>query len=196
MGTDVASFAKQLREDGIEAAKAEAAKILADARKEAEKIINSAKAEATKVEKEAQNSIAQSKNSSEAEMRMVARDVIIGLKKKIEDVGMALLGSKVAEALNDKDVVKTAVTELLKTQQTGKNWEVALSDKIAKPLADVVVAAFRENGATAKLTADLKKIGFEVRATGENEVFEVTEESVTESFRKLLSPELKKLLEA
>lgn len=195
MGT-VASFAKQLREDGIEAAKAEAAKILADARKEAEKIITSAKAEATKVEKEAQNAIAQDKNSSEAEMRMVARDIIIGLKKKIEDVGMALLGSKVAEALADREVVRTAVIELLKTQQVGKNWEVALSEKIAKPLADVVVASFKEKGATAKLTSDLKKIGFEVRATGENEVFEVTEESVTESFRRLLSPELKKLLEA
>ena len=195
MGT-VASFARQLREDGIEAAKAEAAKILADARKEAEKIITSAKAEATKVEKEAQNAIAQNKNSSEAEMRMVARDIIIGLKKKIEDVGMALLGSKVAEALADREVVRTAVIELLKTQQVGKNWEVALSEKIAKPLADVVVASFKEKGATAKLTSDLKKIGFEVRATGENEVFEVTEESVTESFRRLLSPELKKLLEA
>ena len=63
-------------------------------------------------------------------------------------------------------------------------------------MADVVVASFKEKGATAKLTSDLKKIGFEVRATGENEVFEVTEESVTESFRRLLSPELKKLLEA
>ena len=196
MGTDVASFAKQLREDGIEAAKAEAANILADARKEAEKIINSAKAEATKVETEAQKQIAQNKNSSEAEMRLVARDVVIGLKKKIEDVGTALLSSKVGEALNDKDVLKNAVNELLKNQQTGKNWEVALGEKIAKPLADVVVASFRENGATAKLTQELKRIGFEAKVSGENEVFEVTEESVTDAFRKLLSPELKKLLEA
>ena len=87
MGTDVASFAKQLREDGIEAAKEEAAKILADARKEAEKIIGSAKSEAAKVEKEAQNRIAQNKASSESEMRMVARDIVIGLKKKIEEIG-------------------------------------------------------------------------------------------------------------
>ena len=44
MGMDVATFAKQLREDGIEAAKAEAAKILTDARKEAEKIVSAAQA--------------------------------------------------------------------------------------------------------------------------------------------------------
>ena len=90
MGTDVASFAKQLREDGIEAAKEESAKILADARKEAEKIVNSAKSEAAKVEKEAQTRISQNQNSSESEMRMVARDIIIGLKKKIEEIGTNL----------------------------------------------------------------------------------------------------------
>ena len=196
MGTDVASFAKQLREDGIEAAKAEAAKILAEARNEAEKIINSAKAEAAKVEKEAQNRIAQNRASSESEMRLVARDVVIGFKKKIEDVGTALLNDKVADALNDKEVIKTAIVELLKNQQAGQAWEVSLGAKIAEPLADVVCATFRENGATAKLAGELKKAGLEARVAGENEVFEVTEESVTEAFRRLLSPELKKLLEA
>lgn len=196
MGMDVASFAKQLREDGIEAAKAEATKILAEANKEAEKIINSAKAEAVKAEKEAQNRIAQSRNSSESEMRLVARDIIIGVKKKIEDVGGILLRDKVAETLNDKDVLKTAVTELLKNNQSGKSWEVSLGEKISKPLADVVLASFKDGGSMAKLTSDLKKIGFEAKITGENEVFEVTEESVTQSFKKLLSPELKKMLEA
>lgn len=192
MGTDVASFAKQLREDGIEAAKAQAAEILADARKEAEKIITSAKSEAAKAEKEAQNRIEQNRNSSESEMRLVARDVIIGIKKKIEDVGTALLNNKVAETLNQRDILKTAVTELLKNSQAGKAWEVS----VAKPLAEVVVAAFRENGATARLASELKRAGFEARIAGDSEVFEVTEESVTESFRKLLSPELKKILEA
>ena len=196
MGTDVASFAKQLREDGIEAAKEEAAKILADARKEAEKIVNTAKSDAAKVEKEAQTRIAQNQSSSESEMRMVARDIIIGMKKKIEEIGTALLKEKVAESLNDKDILKVAITELLKNQQSGKDWEVSLNEKVAKPLADYVVASFKDNGAVAKLVSGLKKAGFEAHATGENEVFEVTDESITESFRKLLSPELKKLLEA
>ena len=98
--------------------------------------------------------------------------------------------------MEDKEVLKVAITELLKNQQSGKNWEVSLSEKVAKPLADVVVASFKDNGAVAKLVAGLKKAGFEAHATGENEVFEVTDESITESFRKLLSPELKKLLEA
>jgi vacuolar-type H+-ATPase subunit H len=43
MGTDVASFAKQLKEDGIDAARKEAEKIVADAKKEAGKILENAR---------------------------------------------------------------------------------------------------------------------------------------------------------
>ena len=196
MGTDVATFARQLREDGIEAAKTEAAKILADARKEAEKIVNAARTEAAKVEKETQARIQQNRYRSEDELRLVARDLINTLRKKIEETGTRLLKGKIAEGLNDKEIIRTAITELLKNQQSGQKWEITLGAKIAKPLAEAVAAVFRENGAAVQLTGEMAKAGFEMRATGSNEVFEVTEESVTETFRKLLSPELKKLLEA
>jgi hypothetical protein len=53
---------------------------------------------------------------------------------------------------------------------------------------------FKAKGADAKLGEALLKAGFEVRHG--NEVFEITEDSITESFKKLLSPELKKLLES
>lgn len=196
MGTDVATFAKQLREDGIEAAKAEGAKILTDARKEAEKIVSGARSESAKIEKEAQNRIQQNRRRSEDEMKLVARDLVNGFRKRIEEVGINLLKGKVAENLNDKEIVKTAISELLKNQKSGQDWEISLGEKIAKPLSETVVALFKEKGASVKLAAELSKAGFEMRTAGGNEVFEVTEESITESFRKLLSPELKKFLEA
>ena len=196
MGMDVATFAKQLREDGIEAAKAEAAKILTDARKEAEKIVNAAHAEVAKLEKEAKHRISQEKHRSEDEMKLVARDLVSSFRKRIEEVGARLLKGKVAEGLNDKEVIRTAITEMLKTQPSNQKWEVSLGEKIAKPLADVVVALFREKNASVQLGQELAKAGFEMRAGGGNEVFELTDESVTDTFKKLLSPELKKLLQA
>ncbi|MDD2997503.1 MAG: hypothetical protein EOM80_01945 [Erysipelotrichia bacterium] len=194
MGTDVATFARQLKEDGIEAARSEAAKILADARKEAEKIVSTARAESTKMEKEAQNRIQQNRHRSEDEMKLVIRDLLNSFRKRIEEVGTTLLKGKVAESLNDKEIIKVAIGELLKSQKAGQEWEIALGEKIAKPLAETVVALFKEKGASVKLAAEMSRAGFELRVG--NEVFEVTEESVTESFKKLLSPELKKLLEA
>lgn len=194
MGTDVATFARQLREDGIEAARAEAAKILADARKEAEKIVNTARAEAASVEKESQTRIQQNRHRSEDELKLVARDLVNVFRKRIEDAGTRLLKGKVAEGLNDKEIIKTAIGELLKHQQSGQKWEIILGDKLARPLAETLVSLFKEKGSTVALTGEMSKAGFEMRTAGGSEVFEVTEESVTETFRKLLSPELKKLL--
>ena len=196
MGTDVAAFAKQLKEDGIDAAKQEAEKILTDAKAKADKMIADAKIEIEKAKKESETGIAQNRQRSEAEMKLVARDLMNGLRKKVEEVGATLLKGKVAEALNDKEIVKNAISELLKAQESDQNWELALGQKVAKPLADVVANIFKENNASVKLVEELKKSGFEIRLESGNEVIEVTEESVTESFKKLLSPELKKILEA
>ncbi|MFZ5950737.1 MAG: hypothetical protein ACOYXC_08525 [Candidatus Rifleibacteriota bacterium] len=196
MGTDVAAFAKQLKEDGIDAAKKEAESILAEARKEAKKLLDSAKTEIEKMEKDAEGRIAQKRANSEAEIHLAARDLMNSFRKRIEEVGSQLLKGKVAEALNDKDVVKNAISELLKTQKTGQEWELALGATLGKSLADVVVNLFKAEGATVKLGEELKKAGFEIKAGKGNEVIEVTEESITDSFKKLLSPELKKILEA
>ncbi len=196
MGTDVAAFAKQLKEDGIDAAKKEAENILAEARKEAKKLLENAKSEIEKMEKDAEGRIAQKRANSEAEIQLAARDLMNSFRKRIEEVGTGLLKGKVAENLNDKEVVKNAISELLKTQKTGQEWELALGEKLGKALADTVAALFKAEGATVKLTEELKKAGFELKAAKGNEVIEVTEDSISESFKKLLSPELKKILEA
>ena len=194
MGTDVASFAKQLKEDGIKAAQVEAEKILEQAKKEAEKIVNQAKTQAEKDEKEAQEKIAQNKQRSEAEMQLVARDLIHGLRKKIEEAATSLLQAKVADALDDKDIVKDAIRELVKAKQDVQNWEVALGEKVAKPLSDIVPTLFKDKKAKVKLGESLKKAGFELKNLDGGDVIEVTEESVTQAFVQFLSPELKKIV--
>ena len=196
MGTDVAAFAKQLKEDGIDAAKKEAEGILAEARKEAKKLLDSAKSEVEKMEKDAENRIAQKRTNSEAEIQLAARDLMSSFRKRIEEVGTQLLKGKVAENLNDKEMVKNAISELLKTQKTGQEWELALGEKLGKSLADIVTSLFKAEGASVKLVEELKKAGFELKAAKGNEVIEVTEDSISESFKKLLSPELKKILDA
>lgn len=194
MATDVAAFAKVLREEGIEAAKAEAAKILEEAQKKADKIIGSAKSEAEKLEKEANDQILQNKARAEDEMRLASRDLLISFRKQIEEVGNSLFQEKVAEVLNSDEIIRTAVVELLKNQDTKGDWEVSFSNKISEPIATSILAMFRSQGAQARLGKALSKSGFEVKHG--SEVFEITEESVAESFKKLLSPAFKKLLEA
>ena len=120
--------------------------------------------------------------------------MLIGVRKQIEEVGNSLLQEKTAELLNTEDVLKTAVVEIIKGQETSGEWEISVGSKVAEPVAQAVLAMFKEKGAQAKLATTLKKSGIEVKHG--SEVFEVTEDSIAESFKKLLSPTLKKLLEA
>lgn len=196
MTNDVAAFAKQLREDGIEAAQKESEVILSKARAEAEAIISAAKDEAEKLNKQAQEKIAQHKERSEAELKLVARDLINGLRTTIVDTASNLLNGKVSEALQNPTVIKNAIAELLKSLSSGKSqaWEVNISPKTSKALADTITAAFSESQAKITFIKELKKTGFELRDKKGGEVYELTEESLTEAFKSFLSPELKKLV--
>ena len=196
MSTDVATFAKQLKEDGIDAAKAEADKIISEAKQSADKIISDAKNKAEQMLKDSENKIAQKNQRAEAEIQLSARDTMGSVKKSIEKVGTALLQEKTKEVLNEKEIIKDAISELLKHQESGQAWEISLGKKIAKPLADTVVALFKQNGASVKLSKELTKAGFELKVASSNEVIELTDESITESFKKLFSPELKKIIES
>ncbi len=196
MASDVAAFAKQLREEGIEAAKQESEAILSDARSKAAKIIEEAESAAQKTQQEMQDAVARSRQRSEAELKLVARDLILKIKQQIEQVAAWLLKDKVAKALSVEDTLKTALIEVVKSNQSGKNWELSLGPVVGEPLAKVVVESlFREAGAEVKLTEGFKKAGFTLTSQSGSQVIEVSDDSLTDAFRSLLSPELQKMLD-
>jgi V/A-type H+-transporting ATPase subunit E len=197
MATDVAEFARQLKEEGIEAAKKEAESIIAEAKAKAGEILAEAKSSAEKFQQVAQEEIARNRQRSEAELGRTARDLILGLKSQVEQVAAVLLREQVGQAFAMEEVVKAAIMELVRTQKTGRAWELALGPTVGKTLAEAVVAdLFRTAGAEVKLGEGFKRAGFELRVQGESEVIEVSDASVAEAFRRLLSPELQKILDA
>lgn len=213
MGTDIAAFAKQLKEDGIEAARQEADKILSDARDKASAMIAEAKAEADKFQRESQKELALRKQRMDAELKLVARDLIIEVKRKIEQIASFLLRDKVKSVLASEAVVKEAITALLKSHTDKGNWELNIGPTIGKKLAQSVVSdLFKGKEAGIQLAEGLKQTGFELKSLKQSgsgskksgkaavsetgEVIEVTEESVTEAFKLLMSQELAKILSA
>lgn len=196
MASDVAAFAKQLREEGIEAAKRESEAILSEARSKAAKIVEEAESAAQKTRQEMQDAVARHRQRSEAELKLVARDLILKIKHQIEQVAAWLLNDKVAEALSVEETLKTALIEVVKSNRSGKDWEVSLGPVVGEPLAKVVVESlFKEAGAEVKLTEGFKKAGFTLTAQSGSQVIEVSDESLTDAFRSLLSPELQKMID-
>jgi cell division septum initiation protein DivIVA len=82
--TDAAAFARQLRQDGIEAARAEAADIIKEARAQAAEIVQHAREAAGKTREEALSEIERDRQRFSAEIRLLARDTMLSVKRDIE----------------------------------------------------------------------------------------------------------------
>ena len=194
MAMDVATFTRQLREDGVSAARQEAEGILAEAKQRAQAIEQEGRQAAAQALKEGEARIQKERQRTEAELKLVARDLLLGVKKRIEAVAVTLLREHIGATLGSAEVVKAAVVELLKQQKSGQDWELALGPTVGRNLAEAVVKdLFKTAEARGKLAQALTQEGFALR--DKNEVIEVTEESVAEACRRLMSTELRKLLD-
>jgi len=195
--TDVAAFARQLKEDGIEAARAEAANILNEARAQAAEILQHAQAAAVKTRADALAAIERERQRFAAEIRLTARDTMLSVRQDIERVAAHLLRIKIGEALATDEVVRTAIVELIKDPPPGKEWEISFGPRVGKTLVEMVVNdLFKGREAAITLREELHRTGLEFRASGEGEVLELSEESVAAAFRQIMSPELNRLIDS
>lgn len=194
MSTDVATFAKMLRESGIDAGKKEASGIIAEAKKEASKIIKNAKLEAEKAIAAGEEKTKQARTAMEEELKLVARDLTSKFKVTLEEAGINLLKAEVQKALNSQNVLEEAIKSILKENASEGTWKVEVHEKMSSDLIEVIKSLMKTPQGNAELVNTLKKAGFEASISSDNSVFEITDESVIESFKEILSPELKKLV--
>ena len=196
VGTDVEAFARQLRQDGIEAAQAEAQVILAGAREQAARVLQEAGASAEKAKADARSEIERERQRFAAEIGMTARDTMLRARQQIEQVILRLLRAKIAGALASEEVVRTGIVELIRNPAPGSAWEIGFGPRIGRALVEAAVSdLFKGREATVALSEEFGRSGLEIR-TGGGEVLELSEDSVIESFRQMISPELNRLLDS
>lgn len=196
MESDVAAFARHLKQDGIDAARAEAAGILDEARTRAAEMRQQAQAAASKFLHEAQSEIESQRKRQAVEIRLVARDTLLKVKEEIERVALLLLRQPIGEALAADEVVRTAIVELIKNSTAGQQWEISVGPRIGAALVQATVNdLFKGREASVTLVEEFRKSGLEFRS-GAGEVLELSEESVAEVFRRLMSPELSRLIDS
>lgn len=197
MDTDVAAFARQLRQDGIDAARADAEGILTEARGQAEAILQQARAAAEAARAEAEAGIVRERQRFAVEIGMAARDTMLQVRQQIERVVMRLLRARIADALAADEVVRAAVLEVIRNPAPGGAWEIGIGPRIGKALvAAAINDLFKGREASVALIDEFGRTGLEFRAVGGGEVLELSEESVAEAFRQLLSPELGRLIDS
>lgn len=143
MELQIQDLVTSIRKEGIEAANAEAAAIIAEAKKKAEAIVQDAKAEAKNAKEASEKEIGILKESALVSAEQAKRDAVLAFKTEIKgefekilkaDVKKALndaaLGSLIRAAIQDEDMAKYTA----EVAEVSENLKQELAEEIGKGL--------------------------------------------------------------
>lgn len=112
MDIQVQELIDKIKQDGIENASKAAQSLRDEAEVQAQKIVEKAKAEATKLVEAAQAEVARIKTTSQAALEQAARNAILSLQAKIQEIFTLVIQSDSATALNSS-ALNTLAPEIL-----------------------------------------------------------------------------------
>ena len=121
----------RLRDEGVQAGRAEAERLLADARREAKRLLDEARAEADAVLSRARTEASREREAAVAALRLAERDTVLELRQGIAHHFERHVRRLVSRALLDEELVRSLLLVL-----AGQ----AASDFLAGREADVRVA--------------------------------------------------------
>ncbi len=198
----IESFVHKLQEEGVEAGRAEARKIVEDAKVEAERILAEAREQADRIVKDAQAAAERDLQRGREELRLAARDALLRLRRAITEVLQAVIGRAAASSFSDKEFLQTLLHELVLQYARGDAEghypiEIHVSDDNLQTVTDWALRELSEHDGAARpridLKGGLKSAGFEY-STGRGTV-EVTPESVCAVLSRMVTPRLRELID-
>ena len=178
MSEDLQSLLEKINREGVEKARTEADKIIADAKAKAADIVKTANAEAAKAKADAEKAAADYASRAAETVRQAERDTILEKVLKT-DVDTALADEKTAAGL-----VAEAIKDLV------GSVEVAAAPKLAAALK----AQLASKGNVTVVMDDTLGTGFSVKTDGGRVEHAFTGEVIADELAKRLRPDLAKLL--
>jgi len=162
----------RIRDQGVEAAQAEADRLLSHARQQATEIVAQAKAESDAMQEKARAEIEAYRLASTDALRLAVRDTVLDLKARVMSRFEEFVKRLVVSATRDKELVRSivlvlaghAADEFIKD----KEIEVRLSDSLLEGQSGPV---FKEEGKLAilGLSSDMLREGVELVADSDIE---------------------------
>ncbi len=201
MADTIESFVEKLHKDGVEAGRAEAQKLLDQAKAQAEQVVADAKGQAERILADARGQAAQTVEHGRNELDLAARDVFGRLRQTITDAVGEVLRRSAADALKDEEflvsLLHDVVVEYARKDAEG-TWPIeirldeAKADGVIQSLLDKLAG---EGGAEPRvdLKGKLKSAGFEYAVSGG--VVEVTAESIAGVLGEIIAPRLRELID-
>lgn len=186
-----------IHRDGVDKSRQESESMLKQARAEADEIVATAKAKADKLLAEARREQERLENSGRESLKQASRDLLLRVRKQLENLFSSLLKEKTSEVLKDKDI-STAIAAMI------SNWAPEKQDKIDllipanqyEPMAKALRKALAEKisaGIEIKASAELTS-GFRIAEKEGQAYYDFSAESVSESLALFLNPAMAKIV--
>ena len=211
----VQELVARLKDEGVQAGRQEAEKIVREAQERASKIVADAKAEAEQVLRQAHIKNEAEKVNAHESLRVAVRDTEIelqaGLKKAFEShvrrlvskeakdedflrqLLLAIVGSAAQKIPEDQDVEVLVPENVLQTSEKG----TAVTDKGNERLKNFVREGTGEmlrDGVELKAASEFQG-GIKVKLSGEDVVFDFSEDALSDLILKHLLPRYRAIVE-
>ena len=191
MDSQIQALTEKVYQEGVLKGEQEAAKILADAKTQAEQVERDARTRAEQIIAEAQRSASELKSNTERELKLNASKLIEATKASIVDVLAGRIAGDSVQAL-------TANPELLQrvVLEIAKGFDLKHGVEITSSQAEELKAYFAQNakalleeGLTIKQVAG-KATQYTIRPQNGSFKVEIGEQEFVELFKSILRPQL------
>jgi len=204
----VQALIDRIRDEGVQSALEEAARILMEARAQAARIVSDAKAEAAAMSKEAKAAIETERTAAIEALRMAARDTELELRTAVLSAFEEHVRSLVTDVTAEGSVLRDMILVL-----AGRAAEDLIKDRdavilVPERLADEAPPELEEflQRSALQLSADVLRKGIElipssevrggarVRLVDDDLEIDLSDEALSEMMLKLLLPRYRKIL--
>ena len=188
----------QIKKDGVVAAEAEAASILAAAKAEAEKIVADAQQQAEKYIADAKAENERMVKSSEDAIRQAGRNLLISFRESVAREMNAITGQAVTAAYSSETLAQLVVrvVENWANNPNAEDVAVILNSEDLKALETSILAGLKEKvlqGVALKANDNFDG-GFRIAVNNGSAYYDYSAEAVVEMMSGYLSPKVTQLL--
>lgn len=184
MEVQIQDLVTSIRKEGIDAANAEAAAIIAEAKKKAESIIADAREEAENTKTASEKEIDAMKERALISAEQAKRDAVLAFKAEIKKEFEKILTADVKKSLNDDNMAMLIRAALNGEKADEYAAEVSsVTDSLKADLADEI-----KNGLEIRPSKNVKA-GFRLAAKDESGYFDCSDEEIAQ----MLMPYLRNL---
>ena len=188
----------QIKKDGVAAAEAQAASILAAAKAEAEKIVADAQQQADKLLMNAKAENDRMVASSEDAIRQAGRNLLISFRESVANELKAIVNENVSAVYSSDALTQLIIStvECWAGRPDTEDLSVILNSKDLSRLEETLLAGLKEkmlSGVTLK-TNDSFDGGFRIAANEGRVYYDYSAEAVLDMLSKYLSPKVTALL--